>query len=65
MACEGCEEIKNKEPVYTWSILPKIESDELPEDLEFICGSDKAHGSWKISLARIIEEVKKELKDGK
>lgn len=68
MACKECKEPKNiklRDAKYAWSVLPEFDLDKIPDDLEVICGSNSVEGSWRIPLSRLIDEVKKEIENGK
>lgn len=76
MTCVNCKEGEEKLPaVRSWTALPMIELEDMPKDLDLICGSDEKLQSWRLPLSYILERVdklekevkklKKELKDGK
>lgn len=50
MECKECA--KN-----SWSTLPQIDVSAIPDDLEFVCGSDKERKAWRISLMTVLEEA--------
>lgn len=60
MACKECEEMEKlskEEPVRSWNALPKITEEEVPDDLELICGSDEQMRSWRYPLAYLINRI--------
>ena len=61
MACKDCEEMEklSKEPpVRAWTALPKIDIEKIPDDLDFICGSDEEMLSWRFPLAYLLDRIK-------
>lgn len=74
MACEQCgkESDGNSTPaVQSWTVIPLIDLENVPDDLDFICGSDKELKSWRIPMSYLLDRIKKleeeiqELKNGK
>lgn len=80
MECPNCGKDEEGKPIVrSWTALPPIDVNDIPEDLDLICGSDKEMRSWRIpvsllledlvlkinSLEKEIESLRKELKNGK
>lgn len=62
MACKDCEEkakaaLEEAPAVQSWTALPLIDINNIPDDLDLLCGSDKELRSWRIPLSLILEEV--------
>jgi hypothetical protein len=65
MSCNNCHETGEEKPaVRAWTALPVIDLENVPADLDLICGSDDQMQSWRIPLSYIVELVKKELGNG-
>ena len=53
MACVNCKDKK------TWTTLPKIDTKDMPSDLELVCGSDEKLQSWRMPLSYVLEKIDK------
>ena len=66
MACINC----GKDGMKSWTTLDKVDIDNLPDDLELVCGSDKELKSGRMPLSYILDRLDKmekeieELKNG-
>lgn len=59
MACKDCQQ-KDGEiapAVHSWTALPLIDVNNIPDDIDLICGSDKEMKSWRLPLSLVLEEV--------
>lgn len=67
MACANC----GKEGLNSWTTLEPMDISKLPDDLEFVCGSDKELKSGRVPLSFLLDKINalekeiKELKNGK
>lgn len=73
MACKECEE-KSKTAttsVQSWTVLPLVDINNVPDDIDLLCGSDKEMKSWRIPASYFLDKIKElekeiqELKNGK
>ena len=66
MACSDC----GKKGLNSWTTLDKMDINNLPDDLELVCGSDEELKSGRIPLSYIVDRLKElekevgELKNG-
>lgn len=49
MECEDCDK--------SWTTLPKIDVNNIPDDLELVCGSDKELKTYRIYASTLLEDL--------
>lgn len=61
MACAECKKLAEEqgETVLSWTALPMIDLENVPDDIDLICGSDKELKSWRIPASFFLKEIAK------